>query len=530
MHVKTLGIAVMCLWGVGTGVSSAEPQCTANELVGLIASDNAPGDILGGAIAVQGNVAVVGAAAHSDNGDNSGAAYIFYYNGSGWVQLAKLLPSDGAVDDYFGFYVAIDGDTVVIGSYGADIGGNIDVGAAYVFVEPIDGWSDMAETAKLTAFDGAAGDALSVVGICGDTIIVGAPRSSVHGDLSGSAYVFEKPEAGWENATETAKLLPSDGLVLGVFGADVAIAGDTILLGSGNDDDLGYRSGSVYVFKEPETGWANATENEKLAPSDGHANQAFGGALAFSGDTAVIGSAYDDDNGWHSGSAYVLSYDDTDWVWLAKLLPSNGTTGDVFGETVGLSGDIVVVGGSRHQAAAPVPGAGYAFKRPASGWQDMTETVELFPTDSAPGDHFGGETGLGVSDGIAVIGALYSDGNGEDSGSAYAFHGLSDCNGNGILDICDVDDGTSLDVNGNGLPDECDPGACRLADFTCVTHLSQSDCESQGGTYDGGATTCDWACPEHVPAVSTWGMVVLVLLVLTAGTVVVGRRRIPAEA
>ncbi|GIW41370.1 MAG: hypothetical protein KatS3mg076_1947 [Candidatus Binatia bacterium] len=165
--------------------------------------------------------------------DDAGAEYPVTIDP--FVRQAELTASDGAAGDFFGYSVALDGDTMVVGARFDDIGANTHQGSAYVFVKPGTGWVDMTETAKLTASDGAAGDEFGrSVAISGDTAVVGAPGK-------GSAYVFVEPATGWAgNLTETAKLTASDG----VGGFSVAIDSDTVVVGA-----PGYESGgSAYVF------------------------------------------------------------------------------------------------------------------------------------------------------------------------------------------------------------------------------------------------------------------------------------------
>ncbi len=511
---------VLTVWMVVVGnlVPKALGQCTVNELGKIIVSDNAAGHFLGGATAIEGDIAVVGATGHAGNGATSGAAYILHYDGASWIQQAILLPSDESANNYFGVAVAIGGSTVLVGAHGV-------TGGAYVFEKPAGGWADMTETAKLTASDGFAGMNFALaLALSPGTIVVGASGDDDNGIGSGAAYVFERPASGWENMTQTAKLLPSDGAAEDSFGVSVALLGSIALIGAHQDDDNGDRSGSVYLFDRPLGGWADMTETGKILPPDGAARAFFGYAMAPYEDVVVISAPYDDDNGAFSGSVYVLRFDRTSWSWEAKLLASDGSFGDVFGFSVSIFDDIIVAGATR-EIVGGSPGSAYVFKKPAGGWVNMTENAILLPSDSAPGDFFSGEKGVALWDGIAVVGALYSDGNGENAGSAYAFHGVSDCNGNGTLDLCDVDAGTSLDVNGNGIPDECDPGACHLNVLTCVTHLSPVDCESQGGNYMGGATTCERACAEGIPAVGNVGFGIMIVSVIAAGGWVLSRRQ-----
>ena len=159
-----------------------------------MASDGAADDQFGGTVAVAGDRAVVGARFHDDNGDSSGSAYVFRYDGTGWVEEAKLTASDGAADDEFGGSVAVAGDTAVVGApFHADNGSTS--GSAYVF--RYDG-TDWVEEAKLTASDGAADDQFGgLVAVSGDTLVVGAEGDDDNGSFSGSAYVFHYDGTGW---------------------------------------------------------------------------------------------------------------------------------------------------------------------------------------------------------------------------------------------------------------------------------------------------------------------------------------------
>ena len=161
------------------------------------------------------------------------------------------------------------------------------------------------QVAKLTASDGAAPDHFGIsVAVDGDTVVVG----SVFDDsFKGSAYVFMKPNGGWADTTETGKLTASDRTLGDQFGQSVTVDGDTVVVGAYNDDDGGENdSGSAYVFTKPSSGgWATATETAKLTASDGAANHFFGYSVATDGDTAVVGAFWADDNGPQSGSAYV---------------------------------------------------------------------------------------------------------------------------------------------------------------------------------------------------------------------------------
>ena len=162
------------------------------------------------------------------------------------LQEAKLTASDGAASDNFGYSVAVAGDTAVVGAWGDDAKGSAS-GSAYVFVKPAAGWATGTQTAKLTAADGAANDQFGYsVAVDGDTAVVGANFDDDNASDSGSAYVFTRGESGgWSQAT---KLTASDGAANDQFGHSVAVAGDTAVVGAHFDDDNGSKSGPAYAF------------------------------------------------------------------------------------------------------------------------------------------------------------------------------------------------------------------------------------------------------------------------------------------
>ena len=106
--------------------------------------------------------------------------------------------------------MAVDDDTIFVGAPD-DAGNGVASGAVHVFTRPTDGWSDVNPVAKLTAPDGAASDHFGrVIAADGNTLVVGAPQDTHQTIASGSAYVFDKPDGGWVDDTETAKVTPSD--------------------------------------------------------------------------------------------------------------------------------------------------------------------------------------------------------------------------------------------------------------------------------------------------------------------------------
>ncbi|MCH8152289.1 MAG: FG-GAP repeat protein [Planctomycetes bacterium] len=468
---RTAPILVVCLlvWGVAPPPAAA--QC---ESAKLLAFDGAATDFFGFSVSISGDFAVVGAYNEGNTGplnfDGPGSAYIFRFDGLSWVQEAKLTASDGAANDNFGWSVSISGDVAVIGARDDDANG-IFSGSAYVFEKPVGGWVDMTETAKLVASDGAVQDLFgNSVSISGEVIVVGAigdddvcPGKPVCN--SGSAYVFEKPVGGWVSMTQTAKLLASDGAAGDRFGFSVSISGEVAVVGAPIGDGNVADSGSAYVFEKPVGGWVDMTRTAKLTASDGAVSHQFGISVSISGDVAVIGARFDDDNGSLSGSGYVFVKPPSGWVNMtqtAKLTASDGAADDQFGNSVSISGDVVVVGAN--QLLSGGPGSAYVFEKPPGGWVTMTETAKLTASDGAANDQFG--LSVSISGDVITVGAIGDDDNGEDSGSMYVYllSGV-DCNRNGQPDACDIFLGVSCDSNANLIPDDCELGA-RGADIT----------------------------------------------------------------
>jgi len=369
------------------------------ELQKLLPSDGEEGDLFGYAVAVSGGVAVIGAATDDDNGPGSGAAYVFRFDGTTWVEEAKLIASDGAAYDEFGGAVAISDDVVVIGAPLSNDNG-FDSGSAYVFRLHGKTW---VEETKLLASDAAAGDVFGdAVGISGDAAVIGARGDVVNGSQSGSAYVFRFHGNTW---VEDAKLIASDAEAFDAFGDAVAISGHAAVIGAPRDDDNGSQSGSAYVFRFDGKTWL---EEAKLRASDGAPGDAFGGAVAISGDAAVIGAG----GSKRTGSAYVFRFGERTWVEEAKLLASDGA--GRFGDAVSISGDVAVIGAPWEDRN--YFGAAYVFGFDGSSW---VEEAKLLASDGAAEDHLG--NAVAISGDAVVTGASFGDDNGSASGAAYIF-------------------------------------------------------------------------------------------------------------
>lgn len=208
----------------------------------LTQSDAAGGDQFGRGVWVKGDVMVVGSHRDDDNGAESGSAYVFRYNGSTWVEEQKLLPSDGAAGDQFGFSVSMDTDVILVGSHGNDHSGLSAAGAAYFFRYNGSSW---VEEQKVTASDAEDGDWMGwAVSVDGDAALVSAHHVFMAPLTDpGAGYVFRRVGGVW---IEEQKLVASDGVAGDTLGFHLILDGETAVMGAWRDDS---DAGSAYVWE-----------------------------------------------------------------------------------------------------------------------------------------------------------------------------------------------------------------------------------------------------------------------------------------
>ncbi len=280
-------------------------------------SDTVANDSFGSSVAISGTTAIVGAYL-------ANRAYVFTQTPTGWKQTAELEGSDTVANDSFGSSVAISGTTAVVGESGDPFSN------AYVFTQTPTGWQ---QTAELSDSDEEEGDSFgSSVAISGTTAVVGA---SGHSDSAGRAYLFTQTATGWK---QVAELKASD---TGTFGYSVAISGSTVVV----DAPYDWLAERAYVFTETATGWKQAAE---LKGSAAVPDIMPGADVAISGSTVVVGTAADA----NIDRAYVFTKTATSWKQAAELVGSDTAAYDDFGESVAISGTTAVVGAPDHAGRA----------------------------------------------------------------------------------------------------------------------------------------------------------------------------------
>ncbi|MFN3485049.1 MAG: FG-GAP repeat protein, partial [Planctomycetota bacterium] len=279
----------------------------------LKASPTAAADLFGAAVALQGDVLVVGAAGHDGAETNSGAAFVFRRSGTTWTQEAVLKASTEMTVSFFGTSVALDGDAIVVGAWRDSDGSGDFPGAAYVFRRSGTSWTQEARF-QPPAIEGGDQFGLSVA-MSGDVVAVGAPleesgSTGINGDPSnnaipgaGAVYLFRRSSGVW---SQDAYVKPGHQFSVGMkFGTAVALRGATLIVGAAsetgtnsgiNPSPVGGSdgSGAAFVFRYKSTSWTQ--EAYLKAAVIGGGDDFFGLTLAFDGQTLVVGAPREDSN------------------------------------------------------------------------------------------------------------------------------------------------------------------------------------------------------------------------------------------
>lgn len=314
-----------------------------------------------------------------------------------WAQLTQPVQSADQNGLYFGTSVAISGNIVVIGET-YTFGGNR-IGEALVFSKPANNnWNNLTQVAVLVPSDGLGNDLFAIsVAISGNTIVVGSTTCYTCG--TGRAYVYVEPTDGWSGTlTQTAELTASDGVDNEQLGTSVSISGKTVLVGA-----PGIGAGAAYLYVEPQGGWVNMTQTAKLTASDGSSGDQLGISVSISGNTAVAGAP---GNASQSGAAYVFGEPAGGWVDMtqtAKLVASGAGGSAQLGQSVAIEDSIIVAGALSADGRSLKTGAGYVYEKPADGWKNATQSATLLAPDGRPEDEFG--SAVAISGNTIAIGA-----------------------------------------------------------------------------------------------------------------------------
>lgn len=473
-----------CSLGLMTaaGVFAGSPYAGAGVITvddgSLSSSDGQAQDQFGFAVAVDGDLAVVGAWAHSLVETTGGAAYVFRRQGTGWAAPDKIVPADPQEDHRFGIAVAIAGDDVLIGAH-HDATVEWESGAVYVYRHDGSAWQ---EEQKLVPSDGEAEGRFGIS-------IATSGSTALFGTRAGAAYAYTYDGSSWAPQQKLTAAVGADER----FGSKVAVDGDVAVLGAPTETTTAGEEGAVYVFTRSGSAWA---ESQKLVAWSGAAYDNFGDAVAIHGDVIFVGAPYDDEGGPDAGAVYVFRLEAGTWTQDTKLIPAAIAPGDAFGASLALRGDTAIIG-SPDDAGTAIAGSALLYQRVGGTW---TERVTVLDPQGEDEDKFGAAV---ATDGAStLIGAPGDDDVAADAGMAFAFL-LRLENGDPCTDGAECASGFCVD--GVCCESACDGGAeascsaCSVAagstaDGVCGFASQGTECAEavcSGATELQPASTCD---------------------------------------
>ncbi|PID64990.1 MAG: hypothetical protein CR962_00460 [Gammaproteobacteria bacterium] len=341
--------------------------------------------VYGRSISLHGNRLAVGANwADIDGNDFQGAVYIFDFNGSSWVQSAKLTASDGEASDRFGSSITLGGNRLVIGATGANVNNNNDQGAVYIFDFNDGSW---VQSAKLTASDGTNHSSFgNFVSLDNNRVAIRAygQREGLfsHTIRPGAVYIFDFNGSSW---VQSAKLTASDGDKWDKFGASFSLDGNRIAIGAhgvnvnGNDSQ-----GAAYIFDLGNDGWR---QSAKLIAADGSADDHFGGSISLNGNRVAIGSnETDDNNNAPQGAVYLFDLGTDGWIQSGKITAADGSANNYFGYSITLNDNRFAIGASGADGNGnPDQGAVYIYDGFSLQWLNGLSGIWYDPAYNGSG-------------------------------------------------------------------------------------------------------------------------------------------------
>ncbi len=324
--------------------------------------------------------------------EQSGSVYTYFLSNDEWVAGTKILANDAAPFQSFGYSIDIDADRAIIGAPAFDVDVN-DPGAAYIFEFNGSNWE---YEAKITASDGLDDDYFGgSVSVYGDYVLVGGTGSDTFGDRSGAAYVFKKDKGVW---IEVKRLVFPNAQEDDYIGLDLAINDDWAVIG---------QSDAVHFF-------AAASDWEHVQSITGFGR--FGSALDLDGETVLVGSYLNTNVGGGRGSASIYQFDGVSWQQEQFFYPKLGGF-DFFGTDVSISGNNLMVGSSwAGVSGAYYSGAAYWYINDGNSW---VEARTLVAENSSRWDLLGGSVAMDGQQ--VVVGALGVDDYGTNSGAAFTY-------------------------------------------------------------------------------------------------------------
>jgi len=455
-----------------------------------IAADDAQAEnYFGSAIAVDGDTMIVGAPGDArPGGTESGSAYIFVWDGSEWVQQAKLTAPDATAGDVFGLSVAISGNTAAVGAPLRDLPGHENGGIAFVFVRDAGGnWTHQATMTPTFKVNAVSADFGRSIDLDGDTLVVGSPEHTEFNiftsevfNAAGKAWVYHREGTTWSLQGELVRNPPYYNVRLG---QGVAISGDTIAVGAPFD----ISQGGAYIFTRSGGVW---TQQARIpAPTISHTSgvRMFGETIDLDGDTVLVGSTRDDGGGDNTGSAYVFERSGSTWTLKERLTRGGNTCCRFLGRQVALGANTVL--------AATPDNTVFLFNRETAGW------TGAFGFSAAPNSIFG--SAVDTQDDVLYIGAAGGDLPGlADAGKVYVYEAIPG------TDVVAAIEGTPDPVHVGGAvtytvgvrnagPDSTTNVGITINLAPDVTYVGTNATQELSCSHTAGVVTCSIASLAH---------------------------------
>ncbi len=365
----------------------------------------------GYAVDLDGDVAIVGAF-RDDDGIllETGAVFVYRFDGNSWVEEAKLEAGTIGILDWFGWDVALSGDVLLASARNGDAFAN-NGGQVYVFRYNGNTW---VEEDILTPSDGEIGDFGFAVDVEGDLAVVGASGRAGTVGGEGGAYVYRFNGVDW---VEEDLLLGSDLSLQSFFGNDVAIDGNRMLVSAFNaDDSTSNQAGKLYVFDYDGAQWQ---ESAVLQSNNSNNIANLGVSVDLEGDWAIGGAPLDNELSSGAGAAFVYRFDGATWQFHSKLTAFDGDGFFLFGSSVDISGNrLLITADNWFPDGGTSSGKAYLFEY--DDINDLWEEVDGFvPAGVSVGAAFGHAAAMQGE--VMIIGAPEHSGAFDDSGTAFIY-------------------------------------------------------------------------------------------------------------
>jgi hypothetical protein len=315
----------------------AKTGSTWTETAEVRAFDAESFDNFGVAAHINGTRMIVGANFDDHPGvSNAGSAYVYELQNGAWTFLAKLIAPNGASNDQLGEAVAIDGDVAYVGAIGREAPGVVDAGSVYVFeYDPlINAWLYVSQiSASAPQWQGYFGASIKLTPT---GLLVGSYGADLGAGNAGAIYAIDgDSQSGF---VQTQVIQASPPAANAEFGFRFSVEGTRMAVGAARLNGVG----GAYVFEQVGGQW---TQTASLAPFDPEGNSYFGNAVALSGDRVAVGAVFEDQPpSWDQGSVYLFEKSQWGWVETGKVVASDAAQSDQFGFNALLQGAELLVG------------------------------------------------------------------------------------------------------------------------------------------------------------------------------------------